>query len=98
MEILYPRCAGLDVHRQTVVTCIRLASGPTVQTDVRTFGTTTAELLAMTDWLVAHGCTHVAMESTGVYWKPIWHVLDGQVELILGMPCRRARSRAARAT
>lgn len=83
MEILYPRCAGLDVHRQTVVACVRLASGPTVQTDVRTFGTTTAELLAMTDWLVAHGCTHVAMESTGVYWKPIWHVLDGQVELIL---------------
>ncbi len=83
MEILYPRCAGLDVHRQTVVACIRLASGPTVQTDVRTFGTTTAELVAMADWLAAHRCTHVAMESTGVYWKPIWHVLDGQVELIL---------------
>ena len=83
MEILYPRCAGLDVHRQTVVACVRLAAGPTVETDVRTFGTTTAELLAMADWLAAHGCTHVAMESTGVYWKPIWHVLEGHVELIL---------------
>jgi len=83
MEVLYPRCAGLDVHQQTVVACARIASGSMVQQDVRTFGTTTAELLALADWLTAHGCTHVAMESTGVYWKPVWHVLDGQFELIL---------------
>ena len=83
MEVLYPRCAGLDVHQQTVVACARVASGSTVQQDVRTFGTATADLLALADWLAAHGCTHVAMESTGVYWKPIWHVLDGQFELIL---------------
>jgi len=83
MEVLYPRCAGLDVHQQTVVACVRVASGATVQQEVRTFGTTTAELLALADWLTAHGCTHVAMESTGVYWKPIWHVLDGHFELIL---------------
>jgi transposase len=83
MEVLYARCAGLDVHQQTVVACARLASGATVQQDVRTFGTSTRELLALADWLTAHGCTHVAMESTGVYWKPIWHVLEGQVELIL---------------
>jgi transposase len=83
MEILYPRCAGLDVHQQTVVACTRIASGSAVQHEVRTFDTTTGELLALADWLAAHGCTHVAMESTGVYWKPIWHVLDGQFELVL---------------
>jgi transposase len=83
MEVLYPRCAGLDVHQQTVVACARVASGSTVQQEVRTFGTTTGDLLALADWLTAQGCTHVAMESTGVYWKPIWHVLDGHFELIL---------------
>src|ERR1700730_17315653 len=83
MEVLYPRCAGLDVHQQTVVACARLASGSTVQQDVRTFSTTTGGLFAVFDWLTAHGCTHVAMESTGVYWKPIWHVLEGQFMLVL---------------
>src|SRR6266851_5726947 len=83
MEVLYPRCAGLDVHQQTVVACARIASGSTVEQEVRTFGTATGELLALADWLTAHGCTHVAMESTGVYWKPIWHVLEGHFELIL---------------
>src|SRR5260370_11508519 len=83
MKVLYPRCAGLDVHQQTVVACARMASGSTVQHEVRTFGTTTGDLLALADWLTAHGCTHVAMESTGVYWKPIWHVLDGHFALIL---------------
>ena len=83
MEVLYPRCAGLDVHQQTVVACARVASGQTVVHDVRTFGTTTSDLLALADWLHAQGCTHVALESTGVYWKPVWHVLEGQVELVL---------------
>jgi transposase len=83
MEVLYPRCAGLDVHQQTVVACARVASGSAVQHEVRTFGTATGDLLALADWLTAHGCTHVAMESTGVYWKPIWHVLEGAFELIL---------------
>jgi transposase len=83
MEVIYPRCAGLDVHQQTVVACVRLASGPTVQQELHTFGTTTGDLLALADWLASYGCTHVAMESTGVYWKPIWHVLEGQFELIL---------------
>ena len=83
MEVLYPRCAGLDVHQQSVAACARVASGTAIQQEVRTFGTTTGELLALADWLTGHGCTHVALESTGVYWKPIWHVLDGQFELIL---------------
>lgn len=83
MEVLYPRCAGLDVHQQTVVTCARIASGDTVQQEIRTFGTATGDLLALADWLTAHGCTHVAMESTGVYWKPVWHVLEAHFELVL---------------
>src|SRR5260370_9665108 len=83
MEILHPRCGGLDVHQQTVVACARVVAGSSVAHDVRTFGTTTPELLALGDWLAAHGCTHVAMESTGVYWKSVWHVLEGSVELVL---------------
>lgn len=83
MEVLYPRCAGLDVHKDTVVACVRCVSEPQHR-EVRTFGTTTSELFALGDWIESHGCTHVAMEATGVYWKPIWHVLDGRFELVLG--------------
>jgi transposase len=82
MEILYPRCAGLDVHKETVVACIRCVSAPTAH-EVRTFGTTTSELLALSDWLDSHDCTHVAMEATGVYWKPVWHLLEERFELVL---------------
>jgi transposase len=83
MEVVHPKCAGLDVHQHTVVACARVVAGSSVTHDVRTFGTTTQELLALSDWLTAHGCTHVAMESTGVYWKPVWHVLEERVELVL---------------
>ncbi len=83
MEVVHPKCAGLDVHQHTVVACARVAAGSSVTRDVRTFGTTTQELWALSDWLTAHGCTHVAMESTGVYWKPVWHVLEESVELVL---------------
>lgn len=82
MEVLYPRCAGLDVHKDTVVGCVRCVSEPQRQ-EVRSFGTTTRELFALGDWLESHGCTHVAMEATGVYWKPIWHLLEGRFELVL---------------
>jgi transposase len=77
MEQLIERCCGLDVHRDTVASCVRVL-GPNGkrQQEVRTFGTTTAELLALRDWLEAHGVTHVAMESTGVYWKPVFYVLE----------------------
>src|SRR5437870_1875305 len=84
MEVLYARCAGLDVHKDTVVACARIARGAKVTRELRKFGTTTRELLALLDWLVGHAVTHVAMESTGVYWKPVWHVLEGHVTLILG--------------
>jgi len=77
MDQLIERCGGLDVHRDTVAACVRVP-GPNGkrQQEVRTFGTTAAELLALRDWLEAHGVTHVAMESTGVYWKPVFYVLE----------------------
>jgi transposase len=83
MDVLYRRCAGLDVHQETVLACARLVGDAGVIHDRRTFGTSTRELLALADWLTAHGCTHVAMESSGVYWKPVWHVLRDQFELVL---------------
>ena len=83
MDVVHATCAGLDVHQQSVVACVRLGSGKAVTYEVRTFGTSTPDLLALSDWLTAHGCSHVAMESTGVFWKPVWAVLDGAVELVL---------------
>ena len=84
MEILYQRCCGLDVHKETVVACLRIMSGGEVLREVRTFETTTASLMALSEWLAEKGCTHVAMEATGVYWKPVWHILDdGDFQLIL---------------
>ena len=84
MELLYQRCAGLDVHKETVVAAVRLAVDGKVVTEVKTFATTTQGLLSLSDWLAENGCAHVAMEATGVYWKPVWHVLeDGEVELVL---------------
>lgn len=82
MEVLYPRCAGLDVHKDTVVACIRCVSQP-VHREVRTFGTTTAELIELAEWLASHDVTHVAMEATGVYWKPVWHMLEDGCTLVL---------------
>ena len=84
MEVMYPRCAGLDVHKETVVACVRIVAGGEVSRSVRTFATTTANLIELGEWLEVNGCTHVAMEATGVYWKPVWQVLaDGAFELIL---------------
>src|SRR5689334_5228513 len=84
MEVVNASCCGLDVHKDTVVACL-LVSGERggVRKEVRTFGTMTDELLALGDWLAEAGCTRVAMESTGVYWKPIWNLLEGQFELLL---------------
>lgn len=84
MEVVYPRCAALDVHKESVVACTRLAQAGAVEREVRTVGATTAELSALSAWLEERGVTHVAMEATGVYWRPVWHVLsDGPFELIL---------------
>jgi transposase len=83
VEVLYVRCAGLDVHKDTVVACVRVVEAGRVQREVRTFATTTSQLLELSSWLIESGCGHVAMEATGVYWKPVWHVLEGNFELVL---------------
>ena len=84
MEVLHPRCAGLDVHKDTVVACVRLAEGGRVERHIETFATTTSDLERLSAWLADHGVTHVAMEATGVYWKPVWAVLcEGDLALVL---------------
>src|SRR2546425_6379489 len=83
MEVLHPRCAGLDVHKDTVVAAVRCVSAP-IHHEVQSFAATTRGLFALGDWLGSHGCTHVAMEATGVYWKPVWHLLEGRFTLVLG--------------
>jgi transposase len=83
VEVLYSRCAGLDVHKDTVVACVRIIEQGRIQREVRTFRTTTSQLLELSSWLSESGCEHVAMEATGVYWKPVWHILEGNFELVL---------------
>jgi transposase len=83
MEILHRRCAGLDVHQKEIVACRRIASGRKVKSELARFPTTTPGLLALSAWLAEAKVTHVAMEATGVYWKPVWHVLCGDFKLIL---------------
>ena len=84
MEVLHAHCAGLDVHKDSVVACARHMADGKITARVRTFNTTTQELMNLSDWLSAEGATHIAMEATGVYWKPVWHILsDGEFELIL---------------
>ena len=84
MQIVYERCCGLDVHRATVVACVVVPDprGAPAK-EVRTFGTMTADLLALGDWLAAQGVSHVALESTGVYWRPIWNLLEDRFALLL---------------
>lgn len=89
MDAILERCAGLDVHQETVVACV--LTGPLNKKphqEIRTFGTTTKELLQLHDWLLEQACTHVAMESTGVYWKPVWNLLEDTFELLLANPQR----------
>jgi transposase len=84
MEVMHERVAGLDVHKETVVCCVRIVAGGKVSRECRTFETTTAGLEALLAWLTQSECTHVAMEATGVYWKPVWNILsDGKFALIL---------------
>ena len=83
MEVLYPRCAGLDVHSRRVNACVRVAAGRTATTEHREFATTTAGLLELAAWLTETGCTHVGMEATGVYWKPVWHMLEDAASFTL---------------
>ena len=83
METMLARCAGLDVHKSSVVACSRITVDGKVTEEIETFDTTTSGLLALLDWLEAHEVTHVAMEATGVYWKPVWHILEESFQLVL---------------
>jgi len=83
MDELIARCCGLDVHKAQVTACVRLLVDGVVSEIVETFGTTTPDLLALRDWLRAHAVTHVAMESTGVYWKPVYYMLEDEFEVLL---------------
>ena len=84
MEVIFPRCCGVDVHKREVVAyVVSTESDGTVRKEVRAFGTMTPDILTLADWLAAHEVTHVAMESTGVYWKPIYNLLEEQFALLL---------------
>ena len=84
MDVMHERVAGLDVHKETIVACVRIMVGRKAHRECRTFDTTTFGLVALLTWLTESGCTHVAMEATGVYWKPVWNILsDGTFELTL---------------
>jgi len=83
MNVLYKRCAGLDVHKEEVVACVRVVKKSKATHEVRRFATTTLGLLELVEWVEASACTHVAMEATGVYWKPVFHILEGHVEIVL---------------
>ncbi len=84
MRIVYPRCCGLDVHKKSITACLLIPAGQgETQQEVRRFGTMTRDLLELLDWLTGNGVTHVAMESTGVYWKPVWNILESACTILL---------------
>jgi transposase len=97
MKTIHKRCAGLDVHKQQVVACLRLVMRGKASYEVRSCPTTTRGLMELAEWLEQAACTHVAMEATGVYWKPVWHILERRFSLILanaahikGVPGRKS--------
>ncbi len=83
MEVLYASCCGIDVHKESLVACLRQQVGRRKHSEVQSFGTTTAEILRLHSWLSTAGCTHVAMESTGVYWQPVFNLLEGSFDVVL---------------
>ena len=84
MEITYPRCAGLDIHKKTVVACaITVDAVGEIHQETRTFTTMTDDVLVLADWLTTQGVTHVAMESTGELWKPIYNILEGTCDVLV---------------
>jgi transposase len=103
MQVLFARCAGLDVHKKTVVVCIMLTllTGESSR-QIRPFATTTEGLLALADWLTSQQVTHVAMASTGIYWRPVFNLLEGAFSVILvnaqhmrAVPGRKVRREVA---
>src|ERR1700674_134028 len=84
MDAIYERCCGLDIHKRTVVACLIVpGAGRQSRKEIRTFGTMTDDLLTLADWLAAESVTHVAMESTGVFWKPLFNLLEDRFQLLL---------------
>src|SRR5437879_13885243 len=83
MDVLHPRCCGLDVHKSSISACILLREAGRVQKHQRRFGAMTQELQELAEWLRQFGVSQVAMESSGVYWKPVWNILEGQVTVVL---------------
>ena len=84
MDVVHARCCGIDVHKRTVVACLVVSTPDGAPSkEVRTFGTMTQDLLRLAEWLTAAGCTHVAMESTGVYWKPVYNLLESSLEVLV---------------
>jgi transposase len=83
MEVIYKRCCGLDVHKETVVACLLIREGDKVVKEVQTFLTMTVDLVVLHDWLKAHQVTHVAMESTGIYWRPVFNLLEEDFTVLL---------------
>jgi len=88
MKVVHEICCGIDVHARMLVACLILANG---EKEIRTFSTMTDDLLRLRDWLVAAQCTHVAIESTGVYWKPVFNILEDALTVNMRMPCAGAR-------
>jgi transposase len=84
MQVVYRRCCGLDVHKKTVVACVLIThEDGTVERQLRTFGTMTSDLLSLSDWLDCRGVTHIALESTGVYWQPVYNILEAEARTIV---------------
>ncbi len=84
MEVVHTHCAGLDVHKKTVVASVIVTDGQEgLRKETRTFGTMTIDLLGLSDWLTGYSVTHVAMESTGEYWKPVFNILENNFEVLL---------------
>jgi transposase len=103
MEVLYARCAGLDIHKKTVRVCLlmRQEHGKTHK-EFRTYSTTTQDLLNLLEWLLAQGCSQVAHDRTGVYWKPVYNWFEGQIEVLVvnaqhikAVPGRKVRREVA---
>ena len=83
MQVIHRVCAGMDVHKDSVVVCVRKMTGKKIERETKSWATTTTALIELGDWLEAHGCKHAVMEATGVYWKPVWHILSERIELVL---------------
>jgi hypothetical protein len=83
MQVIYTRCCGIDIHKKIIVACLLIYTAQGVQKEIQTFGTMGQDLYRLRDWLKAKQWQAVAMESTGVFWKPIWNVLEGEMELLL---------------